>query len=94
MQTRQEPLTIEQETISHFTVNQDQYFTIHEENGMFAICLHDKTITDAILAGDPVFSTHEDAQNALLNMIELKENLPGLELSDIYGMPNTEYSLQ
>lgn len=75
-------------------VNEDQYFTIHEENGMFAICLRDKTIKDCVLAGDPVFDSMESARAALISTIHLKENLPALDLCDIYGMPNQEHTIQ
>lgn len=76
-------------------INDDQYFTIHEEdNGMFAICLRDKTIKDALLAGEPVFTSLDQARDALEHVISLKENMPTLELADIYGMPNVEYTIQ
>ncbi len=76
-------------------INEDQYFTIHEEdNGMFAICLRDKTIKDALLAGDAVFDSIESAKAALISVINLKENIPTVELADIYGMPSVEHTIQ
>lgn len=83
---------MQQESID---VNEDQYFTIHkEDNGMFAICLRDKTVKDFILAGDPVFDSMESAKAALISVIHLKENVPALDLCDIYGMPNIEHTIQ
>lgn len=75
-------------------INEDQYFTIHEENGMFAICLRDKTVKDCVLAGDAVFDSMESAKAALTSVIHLKENVPTIDLCDIYGMPNHEHTIQ
>lgn len=89
----------QQETVVEFSiedtiqVNEDQYFGFYQEHGLIGLTFRDKNVSDAIIFGQAVFSSLDDALIAVDSVMQIKEVYPGFDFRGLYGMPSEEQTL-